>query len=128
MENYEDLLRRKYLLGTPKEQYEWVEGLVVDNCTLQAQVHSMLMALTAIRDTMGTSETIQRIINIVLDVNKLTFPMDTNSCKHRWARITKNYKRVKRCVECGEFKQPNKVRKRNEVHLYLLPKKVGGIN
>ena len=28
MENYEDLLRRKYLLGTPKEQFEWVENLV----------------------------------------------------------------------------------------------------
>ena len=27
-----------------------------------------------------------------------------NQCKHRWARTTKNYKSIKKCIHCGEIK------------------------
>lgn len=51
MENYEDLLRRKYLLGTPKEQYEWVDGLVQRNAKLEAAVSNLMRTMVAIKDT-----------------------------------------------------------------------------
>jgi hypothetical protein len=68
MENYEDLLRRKYLLGTPKEQFEWVENLVKRNAKLEGAVSSLTGTLSAIKD--NTSETTQGLIQISLDVVK----------------------------------------------------------
>lgn len=66
MENYEDLLRRKYLIGTPKEQFEWVDSLVKRNSKLEAAVSSLTGTLTAIKD--NTNETTQGLIKISLDV------------------------------------------------------------
>lgn len=66
MENYEDLLRRKYLLGTPKEQFEWVENLVKRNAKLEAAASSLIGTLTAIKG--NTNETTQGLIQISLDV------------------------------------------------------------
>ena len=51
MENYEDLLRRKYLLGTPKEQFEWVENLVKENSNLKAKITYANLSLQGILDT-----------------------------------------------------------------------------
>ena len=66
MENYEDLLRRKYLLGTPKEQFEWVDNLVKRNSKLEAAVSNLTGTLTTIKD--NTNETTQGLIQISLDV------------------------------------------------------------
>jgi len=68
MENYEDLLRRKYLLGTPKEQFEWVDNLVKRNAKLEGAVSSLTGTLSAIKD--NTNEKTQGLIQISLDVVK----------------------------------------------------------
>jgi len=68
MENYEDLLRRKYLLGTPKEQFEWVDNFVKRNAKLEGAVSSLTGTLSAIKD--NTNETTQGLIQISLDVVK----------------------------------------------------------
>ena len=68
MENYEDLLRRKYLFGTPKEQYEWVENLVKRNAELEGAVSNMKTTLSSIKE--NCNETIQGLIQITLDVTE----------------------------------------------------------
>lgn len=68
MGNYEDLLRRKYLLGTPKEQYEWVENLVKRNAKLEGAVSNMKTTLSSIKE--NCNETIQGLIQITLDVTE----------------------------------------------------------
>lgn len=68
MENYEDLLRRKYLLGTPKEQYEWVENLVKRNAKLEGVVSNMKLTLSSIKE--NCNETIQGLIQNTLDVTE----------------------------------------------------------
>lgn len=32
--------------------------------------------------------------------------VDLKPCNHRWVRTTKNYIRVKKCLDCGEIKYP----------------------
>ena len=32
-------------------------------------------------------------------------------CKHKWVRTTKNYKSIRKCVECGEIKQNSQLNK-----------------
>jgi hypothetical protein len=68
MENYEDLLRRKYLLGTPKEQFEWVDNLVKRNAKLEAAIYTLTQSLTSIKD--NVNEHIKDIIEIHLSVVK----------------------------------------------------------
>ena len=68
MENYEDLLRRKYLLGTPKEQFEWVENLVKRNAKLEGTVSNMKITLNSIKE--NCNETIQGLIQNTLDVTE----------------------------------------------------------
>jgi hypothetical protein len=68
MENYEDLLRKKYLLGTPKEQYEWVENLVKRNAKLEGVVSNMKITLSSIKG--NCNETIQGLIQNTLDVTE----------------------------------------------------------
>ena len=67
MENYEDLLHRKYLLGTPKEQYEWVDDLVKRTSKLEAANSSLMLTLNSIKE--HCPETIQKLIDITIDVN-----------------------------------------------------------
>ena len=77
MENYEDLLRRKYLLGTPKEQYEWVDALVKRNTDLEATVNNMGRTLVAIRDNPTIPDGIKTVLQATIEVSetrlKLTF-------------------------------------------------------
>lgn len=56
MENYEDLLRRKYLLGTPKEQFEWVENLVKENSNFKAKITYANLSLQSILDTIDDAK------------------------------------------------------------------------
>lgn len=32
-------------------------------------------------------------------------------CNHKWVRTTKNYKSIRKCVECGEIKQNSQLNK-----------------
>ena len=69
MENYEELLNTKYLLGTPKEQYEWVDALVKRNIKLEVANNNLVITLESIKE--HCSETIQGLIDIALDVNPI---------------------------------------------------------
>ena len=67
MQNYEELLRTKYLLGTPKEQYEWVDTLVNRNCKLEASVSHLILTLNSIKEQ--CSEHTKQFIETVIDIN-----------------------------------------------------------
>lgn len=69
MENYEALLREKYLLGTPKEQYEWVVNLVELNSKNERVATYLLQTVMALRDIPTISDTIKDMLDITIDVS-----------------------------------------------------------
>lgn len=72
MKNYEDLLRIKYLLGTPKEQFEWVENLVKENSNLKAKIAYANLSLQGILDTTGDAKLEDMKFMLQLIKNQIT--------------------------------------------------------
>ena len=71
MENYEDLLRRKYLIGTPKEQFEYVDNLSKSKAKISAALinsNTIIESLLEADDTAPIGH-FKTMLQIILEIN-----------------------------------------------------------